>query len=67
MLPGLQLMPDMLVVPSDQRSTVSVADDMRYCRQTHVRFDKYLGAVPFRQLYTSTRLVLNTLWHPQPV
>jgi len=27
-------MPDVLVVPPDQRSTLSVADDVRYCRQT---------------------------------
>jgi len=25
---------DVLVVPPDQRSTLSVADDVRYCRQT---------------------------------
>jgi len=31
---GPRLMPDVLVVPRDRRSTLSVADDVRYCRQT---------------------------------
>jgi len=43
---GLQLMPDVLVVPPDQRSTLSVADDVQYCRRTDtIRSDKYPGAV----------------------